>query len=230
MRRYIQRALLVSATALLAACSVRDVDEKKGDSAAPSSGATTVAPSPAASGPTAGATAAAAGTSAAAAGMDSIGALRVEVDLKARELRLLQGGTTVETHRVAVGSAKWPTQTGQWTIKQVVWNPEWIPPDETWADEREPKKPGDPENPLGRVQLVYDPPRTIHGTNKPSSIGQAVSHGSIRMRNDELEQVARTVMTAGGAPKDEAWIRQALANRTQKQIVELPRPVPVRVF
>src|SRR5687767_4151379 len=156
--------------------------------------------------------------------------MRIEVDLAARQLYVIKGGSRVATHPVAVGSTEWPTKTGEWTIVQAVWNPEWTPPDESWAEERLPRKPGDPKNPLGHAQLVYDPPRSIHGTNQPSSIGKAVSHGSIRVTNEVGEQLAREVMEAGGAPKDEAWYASARANRTEKQIVDLPQPIPIRVY
>ena len=156
--------------------------------------------------------------------------MRIEVDLAARQLYVVRGGSRVAAHPVAVGSTEWPTQTGEWKIVQAVWNPEWTPPDESWAEEREPRKPGDPKNPLGRVQLVYDPPRSIHGTNQPASIGKAVSHGSIRVSNEVGVQLARMVMEAGGAAKDDAWIAQAQANRTEKQIVDLPNPIPIRVY
>jgi hypothetical protein len=113
---------------------------------------------------------------------------------------------------------------------QVVFNPAWVPPDESWAEQREPREPGDPKNPLGRAQLIYDPPRTVHGTNEPASIGKAVSHGSIRMRNADITRLARELMDATGAGKDSAWYRRAETERTVKQIVDLPRVVPIRVF
>jgi lipoprotein-anchoring transpeptidase ErfK/SrfK len=156
--------------------------------------------------------------------------MRIEVDLTARKLYVVKGGNRVETHSVAVGSKEWPTQTGEWKIVQAVFNPEWTPPDESWAEEREPRKPGDPKNPLGVAQLVYDPPRSIHGTNVPSSIGQAVSHGSIRVANEVALSLARQVMEAGGAGKDEAWYANATKNRTEKQIIDLPNPIPIRVY
>jgi lipoprotein-anchoring transpeptidase ErfK/SrfK len=156
--------------------------------------------------------------------------MSIEVDLAARQLYVVKGGSRVATHPVAVGSAQWPTKTGEWTIVQAVWNPEWTPPDESWAEEREPRKPGDPKNPMGAAQLVYDPPRSIHGTNQPASIGKAVSHGSIRVSNDVAVQLARMVMEAGGAAKDDAWYAQAQAKKTEKQIVDLPNPIPIRVY
>ncbi len=156
--------------------------------------------------------------------------MRIEVDLKARQLHVFKGGVRTASHPVAVGSSAWPTQTGEWTITQVVWNPDWNPPDESWAEEREPRESGDPKNPMGRAQLVYDPPRSIHGTNQPSSIGKAVSHGSIRLSNEVIVQLARDVMETAGAGKDSAWYRQAQQNRKQKQVVDLPRVVPIRVY
>jgi L,D-transpeptidase ErfK/SrfK len=156
--------------------------------------------------------------------------MRIEVDVNARQLKVFKGGQQIATHAVAVGSEKWPTAKGEWTIKQVVFNPDWVPPDESWAEEREPRESGDPKNPLGRAQLVYDAPRSIHGTNQPSSIGKPVSHGSIRLPNDVIVQLAQDVMEAGGAARDDARVRQAQQNRRQKQVIDLPRPVPIRVY
>ena len=156
---------------------------------------------------------------------------RVEVDLTARKLTVFDRDTPVGTYKVAVGSSQWPTQTGEWSITQVVWNPEWIPPkNEAWAEAKDPKKPGAQDNPLGRAQLVYDPPRTVHGTNDPSSIGKAVSHGSIRLSNADVVKVARQLMEATGVKKDEAFFVQVAQNRTEKVPVSLPQRVPIRVF
>jgi hypothetical protein len=158
-------------------------------------------------------------------------ALRFEVDLALKRVRVIAGDhDTVAVHAVAVGSAEWPTETGTWTISQVVLNPEWIPPDEPWADDRAPRKPGDPDNPLGRAQLVYDLPRTIHGTNDPASIGQAVSHGSIRARNDVVLSLARTVLEYTGIADPEGKLARASANRAVKQVIDLPKVVPIRVY
>jgi lipoprotein-anchoring transpeptidase ErfK/SrfK len=209
---------LVATSLLVMGCGRSETSEGQldGTAQAPASGR-------AASGSTTGASA---GTTAQPATAD----MRIEVDLNARQLHVFQGGREVGTYPVAVGSQRWPTEKGEWTIKQVVWNPDWVPPDESWADEREPRESGDPKNPLGRAQLVYDLPRTIHGTNAPSSIGKAVSHGSIRMTNDAIVQLAKQVMEAAGAAKDESWYAQTQQNRKQKQVVDLPRPVPIRVY
>ena len=157
--------------------------------------------------------------------------VRLEVDVAAKQVRLFRRDQLEKSYGIAVGTAEWPTQNGNWNVTQVVWNPGWTPPpDEEWTKGEEPKDPGDPDNPLGTVQIVYDPPRTIHGTNEPESIGTAASHGSIRMRNEEAEELAQTLMVAGGAPKDPAWIQQARSNRKVRQEVQLPNPIPISVI
>ena len=155
--------------------------------------------------------------------------MRLEVDLQARQLHVYRGQRRSASYPVGVGTREWPTRTGEWVVSQVVWNPEWVPPAQSWADEREPKKPGERDNPLGRAQLIYDPPRTVHGTNKPESVGKASSHGSIRMRDADIVRLAREVQEMGGEGKDDAWHRRVQEDRTTKEIVDLPRVVPIRV-
>jgi len=155
---------------------------------------------------------------------------RIEVDLGAKQLYVFDGDQRVGSYRVAVGSSEWPTQAGEWSITQVVWNPEWIPPkDESWAEAKDPKKSGAPDNPLGSAQLVYDPPRTIHGTNEPQSIGTAVSHGSIRLANADVVRLARQLMEVTGVKKNDAWYRQVQRNRTEKVVIDLPQRVAIKV-
>ena len=257
MRQGVRYAWTTATAALVlvvGACKIEDTSDKRAaDSAAAATakGAVEMSPSGAVSSPqpvpgAAGMGDAAAGTTPATGNLspDSVdvgrtskstllplASTRVEVDVNARRLTVFDGDKTVGSYRIAVGSKEWPTQTGEWSITQVVWNPEWVPPkDESWARTETPKAPGAADNPLGRAQLVYDPPRTIHGTNDPQSIGKAVSHGSIRLANADVTKIARQLMDATGVQKDDAWYRQVQQNRTEKVPVDLPQRVVIRVF
>jgi lipoprotein-anchoring transpeptidase ErfK/SrfK len=161
---------------------------------------------------------------------DRADGLEIEVDIAARELHVRRGGQISETHPVAVGSEEWPTRTGEFTIDQVVLNPRWVPPDEEWAEDEDEVEPGDPENPLGVAQLIYDRPRSVHGTNEPESIGQAVSHGSIRVSNDVARALARQVMEAAGVQDANQRLDRAEQNPDQSQTIQLPRGIPIRVM
>lgn len=152
------------------------------------------------------------------------------VDISDREVRLLNGDQVMERHPVAVGTEEWPTPTGSWEFHRVDLNPEWVPPkDEEWAEDRESKAPGDPENPMGRARLVYKMPNTIHGTDDLDSLGKAASHGSIRVANDVVVQLAEKLLKAGGAWEGDQWFQQMTQNRTEEHQIDLPDPIPIKV-
>jgi lipoprotein-anchoring transpeptidase ErfK/SrfK len=46
---------------------------------------------------------------------------------------------------------------------------------------------------LGPFRLYLGDGYGIHGTNNPASIGQAVSHGCIRLRNEDVTQLYHLV-------------------------------------
>jgi murein L,D-transpeptidase YcbB/YkuD len=154
---------------------------------------------------------------------------RVEVSLDARQVSLYRDGEREVTYSIGVGQPEWPTQTGEWQIYQIDFNPDWTPPDEGWASDREYKEPGHPDNPMGRVRIVYDPPRSIHGTDDTDSIGRAESHGSIRIRNEDGFELARRIMEASGDSRSQEWWDSTLGNESEMVTVELSNRVPIRV-
>lgn len=154
---------------------------------------------------------------------------RVEVSLQARQVSFYRGGERVATYRIAVGSDEWPTRTGEWEIYQIDFNPDWTPPEEGWASDEPYRPPGHPENPMGRIRMVYDPPRSIHGTDEEESIGKAVSHGSIRIRNEDGYELARLLMAASGDTRGDDFWTSVRQNEGEMVTVDLSTPVPIRV-
>lgn len=75
--------------------------------------------------------------------------------------------------------------------------PAWAPPPDIRREN--PKLPrvvrgGAPNNPMGVAALTLnDGTYAIHGTNRPASIGQFVSHGCIRMYNEDIRELYRLV-------------------------------------
>lgn len=156
--------------------------------------------------------------------------LRVVVDISDRELRIMSGDRELETHPVAVGTEEWPTPTGSWDFHRVDINPEWNPPkSEEWAKDEETAKPGDPENPMGRARLVYRMPNTVHGTDDRDSLGKAASHGSIRVANEVVLELAEMLLKAGNAWEGPNWFRRMTENRTTEYQVDLADTVPIEV-
>ncbi|MFN3388881.1 MAG: L,D-transpeptidase family protein [Allosphingosinicella sp.] len=157
------------------------------------------------------------------------GALRFVVDKSDRKVRVYRGNEVIRTHDVAVGDAEHETPSGEWEFHRVDLNPEWNPPDSEWAEDRTKKAPGDPENPMGRARLVFNMPYTIHGTDATNSLGKAVSHGSIRVSNENVVELAELLLRSGGAWEGDAWFKERTGNRKTEYQIPLNNPVPIEV-
>jgi lipoprotein-anchoring transpeptidase ErfK/SrfK len=109
-------------------------------------------------------------------------------------LSLFDGPTLVRRFGVATGSSEYPTPLGNYSIATKQMNPWWIPPpDSEWAKDAKPIPPG-PGNPLGTRWMGLTAPLVgIHGTPDAASIGYSASHGCIRMRVPEAEQLFEQV-------------------------------------
>ncbi len=106
------------------------------------------------------------------------------------------GGGSVYTFPVAVGKRGWSTPRGTTSVIAKRRNPTWTPPASIRREAARRGKrlrkvyPAGPNNPLGtRALRLGLPGYLIHGTNKPWSIGRRVSHGCIRMRRRDIEQL-----------------------------------------
>jgi lipoprotein-anchoring transpeptidase ErfK/SrfK len=152
------------------------------------------------------------------------------VDLSERVLYVMRDGEQLASYSVAIGQPRHQTPTGEYRIRHIVWNPHWIPPDAKWARGKRPRAPGDPRNPVGRVKLLFhDPDLYIHGTHEVDSLGEAESHGCLRMRNSEVIALAKMVMENGGSPRDPSWFRRVLDRVTATREVNLSDPVLVEI-
>jgi len=125
--------------------------------------------------------------------------LRLKASLSERTLSVIEDGEVVQTYGIAIGRPSYPTPTGSFRTGRIEWNPSWTPPASDWAKNETPKSPGDPENPMQGVKIYFQAPDYfIHGTNDPASIGEAASHGCIRMTESDARELARRIQRAGG--------------------------------
>ena len=112
----------------------------------------------------------------------------IVVSLQDRRLALLEHGSVAKVYTVAVGRDSSPSPAGTFTIENRVTNP-------TYYHDGRIIPPG-PENPVGvRWMGLSKKGYGIHGTNEPKSIGQAASHGCIRMSQPDLEDLFARVRT-----------------------------------
>ncbi len=131
---------------------------------------------------------------------------RIVVSIPDRKLVLLDGDRVVKTYDVAVGKVSTPTPEGEFQIINHIQNPTY------YGTAGVVIGPGN-GNPLGtRWMGLSAKGYGIHGTNVPSSIGKAASHGCIRMRQQDLEElfglvnVGTTVELRGARPELSAQV------------------------
>lgn len=113
-----------------------------------------------------------------------------------RRLYVKDGDTAKppEGFTVAVGKPRYPTPTGKFQINEMVRNPDFLVFDfqNPAGGDRGRIAPG-PNNPLGLrwIGFAHEHGWSIgfHGTTKTQFLGQAVSHGCVRMRNEDIVRV-----------------------------------------
>jgi lipoprotein-anchoring transpeptidase ErfK/SrfK len=157
------------------------------------------------------------------------GPLTMAVSTQKKILIVRIGATEMRHYSVAVGTNKKPTPLGQFTVRHIVWNPAWHPPDAKWAKGKSAAAPGDPNNPMKIVKIFFqEPDYYIHGTDAEDTLGSAASHGCIRMAQEDVYKLARYLQDHAGAQKSDDWYAQVI-NGTQSQSVILPRAVPLMI-
>jgi lipoprotein-anchoring transpeptidase ErfK/SrfK len=146
------------------------------------------------------------------------------VSIPDRKLAVLENGHVLRVFTVAVGASVSPSPTGEFQIINRVSHPTYYHPGQVI--------PAGNDNPLGPCWIGLNRKGYgIHGTNVPSSIGKAASHGCIRLRNREVEQLFEMVRPGdsveiraerddetaelfGGEPTDSTTLAQSLPQIT----------------
>ncbi|MEE3718340.1 S-layer homology domain-containing protein [Tumidithrix elongata RA019] len=113
---------------------------------------------------------------------------RLEVSLSKRTVTAYQGDVKLKSYPIAVGRAGWETPLGTHRVLQMIEYPAWKNPFTGDVIQG-----ADPENPLGERWIGFwtngEDWSGFHGTPNRASVGQAVSHGCIRMYNEDIREL-----------------------------------------
>ena len=131
---------------------------------------------------------------------------RIIISISDRKLAVVECGRVLKIYPTAVGAEATPSPTGVFKIANRIPHPTWYGPNHNVV-------PPGKANPLGtRWMGLTHRGYGIHGTNNQHSIGQNVSHGCIRMRKADVEELFEMVKVGDevemvAAPAAEmAWI------------------------
>jgi len=109
------------------------------------------------------------------------------------KLYLYKDGVLDRTYGVATGMPQYPTPIGTFKIVNRLVNPTWVNPAKYkggWGFNLPARIGPGPKNPLGTRALALNSPGVlIHGTSDAGSIGYNASHGCIRMKIHDVEEL-----------------------------------------
>jgi hypothetical protein len=108
------------------------------------------------------------------------------------QLSLYKHLKLAKTYGIAVGRVGLETPAGLYHVQNKAINPAWTMPNSSWVAPKDRGKVipgGSPENPLKARWLGIYAGAGIHGTDDAGSIGSAASHGCIRMRIPDVEEL-----------------------------------------
>ena len=118
--------------------------------------------------------------------------IRLVLRLKERQLYVYKGQKAIASYPVAIGRPEAPTPTGEFRVLEMLENPSWQNP-----LTGEVEAPGE-DGSLGTRWMGFaNLPNGVigfHGTPNRASIGRAVSHGCVRMRNEDAESLFQQIV------------------------------------
>ena len=116
---------------------------------------------------------------------------KLTLSLADRYLEVRLPGSEPVRYDVAIGQDDWQTPTGSFEVMSKIESPAWLHP-----ITKEEIPPG-PNNPLGDRWIGFwtngEAQIGFHGTNQEELIGEAVSHGCVRMRNQDIKALYEKV-------------------------------------
>lgn len=160
--------------------------------------------------------------------------LKITLNVPSFLMTLWQDGKEVKTYPVGVGMKEYPIYIGLREASSVIWNPVWIPPSSDWVEGSKTVKPGDvilptdPRNPLGRIKIPLGLGYLLHQAKGAQDLGNLVSHGCVRVLENDLDDLARKIVAANSLPVS---AEQMAAAKTNKKMLEakLAPPIPVEI-
>jgi len=113
------------------------------------------------------------------------------IDLSDRQIYLYAHGQLAATYEIAVGRSGWETPVGEFKVINMHVDPAWQHPFTGEVVQ------AGADNPLGSRWIGFWTDGThqigLHGTNQEDLIGQAVSHGCVRMREADVQALYQLV-------------------------------------
>lgn len=157
--------------------------------------------------------------------------IRLTVNVPAFQMTFWQDGREIKTYPIGVGLKDYPIFVGRREIRQIIWNPVWIPPDSDWvapALRGQIIKPTDLRNPLGKIKIPLGYGYLIHQAKGAQDLGNLVSHGCVRVLRDDLYDLNEKIIAAHELQVGADEIGKAKKTK-ETFVVELEKELPIEI-
>src|SRR5437763_743452 len=161
------------------------------------------------------------------------GDIHITVNIPAFQLTLWQDNKEVKLYQIGIGRKEFPLPSGLRYAKQIVFNPEWVPPDSSWVEEHD-VVPGerveadDPRNPLGKIKIPMGNGILIHQAFKPSDLGHLVSHGCVRLPLNDVYDLVDKIIAARSLKVSKQQLEHAKKSK-DRFVIKLNAPLIVDI-
>ena len=158
--------------------------------------------------------------------------IRLTLNIPSFQLTVWQSGREVAMYHVGVGKIDFPVPVSLRSATSIEFNPAWIPPSSDWIEKSSTVKAGevvlptDPRNPLGKIKIPLGYGYLLHQAKGPGDLGGLVSHGCIRVMQNDLYEIAQMIAAARSLNITPA---QIAVTRRNKKTIALPLETPVVV-
>ncbi|MCA1815005.1 MAG: L,D-transpeptidase family protein [Acidobacteria bacterium] len=161
---------------------------------------------------------------------------RVVINAPAFRMDVFEQGRLVKSYKVGIGYPEFPLPAGMRKASQIIFNPEWTPPDEPWVEAGKSKvkvgekvPAGSKLNPLGPLKIPIGLPSLIHGGKSPARLGEFASHGCVGLTDSLVEDFALELAQLSGTQLTAEDEQNYAKNKTETKAVKLAQPVAVEL-
>lgn len=160
---------------------------------------------------------------------------RIVVNAPAHRMDVFNDGQLVKSYTVAIGVPEFPLPVGMRKANEVIFNPTWTPPDESWVDSSKKyavgKKieAGSKLNPLGIAKIPIGLPSLIHGGKTEAQLGTYGSHGCVGLTNAQMQKFSQQLAALGSDSLSDKEIASILRNKKETKSIKLANAIPIEL-
>lgn len=160
---------------------------------------------------------------------------RIVVNAPAHRMDIFDSGKLVRSYTIAIGIPDFPLPVGMRKAGEIVYNPTWTPPAESWVDSSKKFKAGkvvpagSKDNPLGMAKIPIGSPSLIHGGKTEAQLGTFASHGCVGLTDAQMRKLVQQLSAIAGDSLEAGELATLTKNKKEARHIKLAKSIPVEL-